>query len=50
LTAGILHILLLCPEDVIHPYMESILLTVEWLIGCQDVHGNWPTAAPHWQR
>ncbi|KAJ7856661.1 hypothetical protein B0H14DRAFT_2752355 [Mycena olivaceomarginata] len=45
-VAGILHILLLCPEDVIHPYMESILLTIEWLIGCQDVHGNWPTAAP----
>jgi hypothetical protein len=45
-TAGILHILLLCPADVIRPYMESILLTVEWLIGCQDVHGNWPTAAP----
>ncbi|KAF7368960.1 Lanthionine synthetase c family protein [Mycena venus] len=46
LTAGIIHILLLCPADVIHPYMESILLTVEWLIGCQDPHGNWPTAAP----
>ncbi|KAJ7832201.1 hypothetical protein B0H13DRAFT_242264 [Mycena leptocephala] len=45
-VAGILHILLLCPADVIRPYMESILLTVEWLIGCQDVHGNWPTAAP----
>jgi len=45
-VAGILHILLLCPADVIHPYMESILLTVEWLIGCQDMHGNWPTTVP----
>ncbi|KAJ6460916.1 hypothetical protein C8R45DRAFT_1028606 [Mycena sanguinolenta] len=45
-VAGILHILLLCPEDVIHPYMESILLTVDWLIGCQDTQGNWPTTAP----
>ncbi|KAF8218307.1 hypothetical protein K438DRAFT_1914254 [Mycena galopus ATCC 62051] len=45
-VAGILHILLLCPADIILPYMESILLTVDWLIGCQDMHGNWPTAAP----
>ncbi|KAK7052535.1 Lanthionine synthetase c family protein [Favolaschia claudopus] len=44
--AGILHMLLLCPEDVILPYMDSILLTVEWLIGCQDIEGNWPAAAP----
>ncbi|KAJ7026147.1 hypothetical protein C8F04DRAFT_1126326 [Mycena alexandri] len=45
-VAGILHILLLCPADIVHPHMESILRTVEWLIGCQDTHGNWPTAAP----
>ncbi|KAJ6551600.1 hypothetical protein B0H19DRAFT_1158231 [Mycena capillaripes] len=45
-VAGILHILLLCSAEVIRPYMESILLTVEWLIGCQDTQGNWPSAAP----
>ncbi|KAJ7471310.1 hypothetical protein B0H11DRAFT_2041228 [Mycena galericulata] len=45
-VAGILHILLLCPGDIIRPYMPSILGTVEWLIGCQDGNGNWPTSAP----
>lgn len=45
-TAGILHILLLCPADIIRPYMVHILRTVEWLIGCQDADGNWPTTAP----
>ncbi|KAJ7658958.1 hypothetical protein B0H17DRAFT_1096391 [Mycena rosella] len=45
-VAGILHILLLCPAHIIRPYMGSILRTVEWLIGCQDAHGNWPSAAP----
>ncbi|KAJ7653299.1 hypothetical protein DFH06DRAFT_1205264 [Mycena polygramma] len=45
-VAGILHVLLLCPAEVIRPYMESILLTVDWLIGCQDPQGNWPSAAP----
>ncbi|KAJ7148640.1 hypothetical protein C8R43DRAFT_1088311 [Mycena crocata] len=45
-VAGILQILLLCPANIVQPYMSSILRTVEWLIGCQDAHGNWPTAAP----
>ncbi|KAJ7176502.1 hypothetical protein C8R46DRAFT_1076541 [Mycena filopes] len=45
-VAGILHILLLCPADIIGSHMDSILHTVEWLIGCQDPQGNWPTAAP----
>ncbi|KAJ7139031.1 hypothetical protein C8R44DRAFT_693432 [Mycena epipterygia] len=45
-VAGILHILLLCPADIIRPYMVHILRTVEWLIGCQDPAGNWPTTAP----
>ncbi|KAJ7489544.1 hypothetical protein FB451DRAFT_1225202 [Mycena latifolia] len=45
-VAGILHVLLLCPANIIHPYMDSILRTVEWLIGCQDADGNWPSAAP----
>ncbi|KAJ6594318.1 hypothetical protein B0H19DRAFT_1094993, partial [Mycena capillaripes] len=37
-VAGILHILLLCPAEVIRPYINSILLT--------DTQGNWPSAAP----
>ncbi|KAJ6475769.1 hypothetical protein C8R47DRAFT_1142393 [Mycena vitilis] len=45
-VAGILHVLLLCPAQITRPYMESILLTVDWLIGCQDPQGNWPSAAP----
>ncbi|KAJ7198809.1 hypothetical protein GGX14DRAFT_468927 [Mycena pura] len=45
-VAGILHILLLCPADVVRPHMPSILRTAEWLIGIQRDTGNWPTAAP----
>ncbi|KAJ6567571.1 hypothetical protein DFH09DRAFT_1155795 [Mycena vulgaris] len=45
-VAGILHILLLCPANIIRPYMETILRTVEWLVGCQGANGNWPSVAP----
>ncbi|KAJ7621113.1 hypothetical protein FB45DRAFT_134767 [Roridomyces roridus] len=45
-VAGILHTLLLCPAGIVRPYMGSILNTFEWLIGCQDMNGNWPTVAP----
>ncbi|KAJ7250599.1 hypothetical protein C8J57DRAFT_1078520 [Mycena rebaudengoi] len=45
-VAGILHVLLLCPADVIQPHIPAILSTVEWLLDCQDANGNWPTKAP----
>uniref|UniRef100_A0A0W0FUW4 Putative lanthionine synthetase C-like protein n=1 Tax=Moniliophthora roreri TaxID=221103 RepID=A0A0W0FUW4_MONRR len=45
-VAGILHILLLCPAHIIKNYIPEIHQTAEWLLGCQDPHGNWPTKAP----
>lgn len=44
--AGILHMLLLCPVDLFLPFIGEILGTIEWLLECQDVEGNWPTQAP----
>ncbi|PFH51631.1 hypothetical protein AMATHDRAFT_142153 [Amanita thiersii Skay4041] len=41
--AGILHMLLSCPEDIIAPYIKDILDTVMWLTDLQDDMGNWPT-------
>ncbi|KAJ3781677.1 hypothetical protein GGU10DRAFT_99905 [Lentinula aff. detonsa] len=43
-VAGILHVLLMCPADMIAPYIPDILQTVEWLITYQDDEGNWPTS------
>ncbi|KAF9461551.1 hypothetical protein BDZ94DRAFT_1263373 [Collybia nuda] len=35
-----------CPPAVIAPYIPQMLATVQWLVGCQDSAGNWPTKAP----
>ncbi|KAJ4474466.1 hypothetical protein J3R30DRAFT_3509295, partial [Lentinula aciculospora] len=43
-VAGILHILLMCPVNIITPYIPDILQTTEWLINYQDDAGNWPTS------
>ncbi|KAJ8514512.1 hypothetical protein ONZ45_g7966 [Pleurotus djamor] len=44
--AGILHVLLLVPTQLLVPHYEKILQAVEWLLELQDISGNWPTAAP----
>ncbi|KAJ3914365.1 lanthionine synthetase C-like protein [Lentinula edodes] len=43
-VAGILHVLLMCPVDMIEPYISDILKTIEWLTTYQDDDGNWPTS------
>ncbi|KAJ3860850.1 lanthionine synthetase C-like protein [Lentinula novae-zelandiae] len=43
-VAGILHILLMCPVEMIEPYISDILQTIEWLTTYQDNDGNWPTS------
>ncbi|KAJ4474009.1 hypothetical protein C8J55DRAFT_518689 [Lentinula edodes] len=43
-VAGILHVLLMCPVDMIEPYISDILQTIEWLTTYQDDDGNWPTS------
>jgi len=43
-VAGILHILLLCPVDIIRPYISDILQTVEWLTTMQGDDGNWASS------
>ena len=45
-AVGILQIVLSCPANCIMTHIPIILDTVEWLIECQDAHGNWPTRAP----
>ncbi|THU78063.1 hypothetical protein K435DRAFT_811880 [Dendrothele bispora CBS 962.96] len=43
-VAGILQILLMCPTQLISPYIGEILGTIEWLIKLQDQDGNWPSS------
>ncbi|KAJ3900003.1 hypothetical protein F5879DRAFT_974483 [Lentinula edodes] len=43
-VAGILHVLLMCPVEMIEPYISDILQTIEWLTTYQDNDGNWPTS------
>ncbi|KAJ3849145.1 hypothetical protein EV368DRAFT_47922, partial [Lentinula lateritia] len=43
-VAGILHVLLMCPVEMIKPYISDILQTIEWLTTYQDNDGNWPTS------
>jgi hypothetical protein len=43
-VVGILQMLLSCPVEVVAPYVDEILNTVEWLISVQDVSGNWPSS------
>ncbi|KIK64012.1 hypothetical protein GYMLUDRAFT_162038 [Collybiopsis luxurians FD-317 M1] len=46
-VAGILHVILMCPVNVIAPYIPDILQTVEWLTTCNDDEGNWPSSLKH---
>ena len=34
-----------CPANIITMHIPFIFDTVEWLVECQDVRGNWPTRA-----
>ncbi|KAF8634028.1 hypothetical protein AX17_004293 [Amanita inopinata Kibby_2008] len=43
-VAGILQMLLSCPAEIVAPYMDDILYTVEWLLTLQDQSGNWPSS------
>ncbi|KAF9004573.1 hypothetical protein BDQ17DRAFT_1241177 [Cyathus striatus] len=45
-VAGILHVLLSCPANLLAKYIQDIVATVDWLIACQDKTGNWPSTAP----
>jgi len=45
-AAGILQMLLMCPGEIVSTHLPIILGTVEWLLGCQNTQGNWPTKAP----
>ncbi|KAF5366296.1 hypothetical protein D9758_005798 [Tetrapyrgos nigripes] len=43
-VAGILHVLLMCPTQLISAYVAEMLGTIEWLIDLQDKEGNWPSS------
>lgn len=42
-AAGILHMLLLCPNEAVEPFLGDIVGTIEWLVDLQDDEGNWGT-------
>lgn len=44
-TAGILHMLICCPKEIIFPHWPTIEQTIEWLLAIQDSLGNWPSKA-----
>ena len=46
MIVGILQMLSMCPAKIVSPHFPVILGTVEWLLGCQNAQGNWPTKAP----
>ncbi|KAF5391212.1 hypothetical protein D9757_003075 [Collybiopsis confluens] len=43
-VAGILHVILLCPLNIIESYVPDILQTIEWLTHVSDDDGNWPSS------
>lgn len=45
ILAGILQMILSCPENILAPHFEKIVDCIEWLIELQDDKGNWPNKA-----
>ncbi|KAG6816715.1 hypothetical protein H0H87_003575 [Tephrocybe sp. NHM501043] len=45
-TSGILLALWNCPFNVVEPYVDDLVKTLEWLVHTQDQTGNWPSKAP----
>ncbi|PIL27270.1 hypothetical protein GSI_10417 [Ganoderma sinense ZZ0214-1] len=43
--AGILHMIIHAPPQIIAPHWDKVLRTVEWLLTIQDPLGNWPSKA-----
>lgn len=46
LLAGIMHVLLNSPFNLISGHLDDILRTIEWIVDLQDKTGNWSTKAP----
>ncbi|KAG6810344.1 hypothetical protein H0H92_012350 [Tricholoma furcatifolium] len=46
-VAGILLMLWSSPFNIVEPYSDEMLSTLDWLITLQDPTGNWPSKAPN---